>query len=377
MRDLGSPACVPMATHEPSQHTYRVGFVGAGGIAPEHADALALLRGVKVVSVCDLQQQRARNLARQYDIPQTYSSLSNMISNEQLDVVHVLTQPQHHVAAALECMRAGVNVYIEKPMGLSTIDCRLLVDEATASSRTVGVNHQLACSPLIDEIVQAVRTRKFGRINHVSVTYNVGAQNLPVKEVNHYMFSTPQSLLFEYCPHPFSIIRRLLGKPLEVTALASAPARLHNGKTYFGSWTIAAVAERGSAQLFFSAGRGNPEITAWIYGQDATAFVDLKRCTVIFHENSPFPITANLRDGMRNASSIFCQATGRTLVEHLVKLKLKPARLANNFYPPMAAFYGALRTGQPVGENASAGNDVIAYCEMAATKMKIVGQEGN
>lgn len=351
---------------------YRVGLLGAGGIAPEHADALGLLSGVAIVSVCDLQEDKARALAGQYSIPHTYSSLKEMLAVENLDVVHVLTQPQYHVMAAIESLRAGVNVYIEKPMGLTTSDCDLVAAEAKSHGCDVGVNHNMSRCRVIDEIAQAARDRKFGRINHVSVSFCVGVGSLPVREVNHFMFSTPQAFLFEYCPHPFSVICRFLGKPIEVTALSSEPAQLGNGKKYYRSWEISTVSERGTAHLYFSVERGNSEVTVSVYGQDAYALADLKRGTLIFHENSPYPITANLRDGIRNAGRIFRQSSKIYWDDHLVKLKLKPARLLNGFYPGMADFYSALRAGKPVEENASAGRDVIAYCEMAAANMKSV-----
>jgi predicted dehydrogenase len=362
-----------MTTQESHPRSFRVGFVGAGGIAPEHADALRLLDGVNIVSVCDLQEQRAKSLAEQYSIPRTYASLSEMLERENLDAVHVLTPPQYHVAPALECLRAGVNVYIEKPLGLSTSDCKLVVAEAAARGLVAAVNHQLSRHHLIDEIVQAAKDRRFGRIVHVSVNFCVGSYSIPTKEVNHFMFSTPQSLLFEFCPHPFSVIRRLLGKPIAVSALASAGARLENGKPYYRSWEIGAIADRGSAHLFFSVWQGNPEVTLWVYGQDATAFADLNRGTLQFHENSPYPLTARMRDGVRNAGRLFRQSTARYLDEHLVKLKLKPEISMNAFCRPMSAFYSALRTGQPVAEDASAGHDVVAYCEMAAAAMQIQG----
>jgi predicted dehydrogenase len=362
-----------MSTDESCPRTFRVGLAGAGGIAPEHADALRLLDGVEMVSVCDLQSQRAKALAGQYAIPRFYTSLREMLASESLDVVHVLTQPPHHIPIALECLRAGVNVYIEKPMGLSASECKLVVDEAKARGRAAGVNHNMARHPLISEMVQAARERRFGRINHLSIAFCLGAGSLPVKEVNHFMFSTPQAFLFESCAHPFSVMRRFLGKPVEMTALASEPAQLRNGKKFYQLWEIAVVAERGTAHLFFSAGRGNAESTVWVYGQDASALADLKRGTLIFHENSPFPITANLRGGARNAGRIFRQSAGRLMNDYLVKLKLKPARIINGFYPGMAAFYDALRSGSQVEEDASAGQDVIAYCEMAAAQMKTVG----
>ena len=187
------------------------------------------------------------------------------------------------------------------------------------------------------------------------------------------MFSTPQSLVFEYFPHPFSIIRRLLGSPMDVTALSSAPGQLSNGKRYYRSWQISALAERGTAELFFSAGQGNAEVSLWVYGQDACAHADLRRNTVIFHENCPFPLTANLRDGVRNAARLFGRAGGTICSDQLVKLKLKPPRLTNSFYPAFAAYYGALRGAHRAAEDARAGQDVIAYCEMAAANMRVIG----
>jgi predicted dehydrogenase len=357
---------------ESKQSAYRVGFVGAGGIAPEHADALGMLECAEIVSVCDLQEQRAQAFSKKFNIPHAYSSVQEMLAHEQLDVVHMLTQPQHHLNPAFACLRAGVNVYIEKPLSRSTSDCRLLADEALKYGRLAGVNHHLTHSRLIDEIVQATRNRRLGRINHVSVAFCAGAGKLPTREVNHFMFSTPSAILFEYCPHSFSLIRRFLGRAIEVTALASDSKRLSNGNKYYCSWEIAAIAERGTAQLYFSAGQGNDEISISVYGQDASAHADIKRGTLIFHENSPYPITAHLRDSLNNAKRLQKQGISRFLNDYMVKLKLRPARLTNSFYPALANYYSAPRAGNSFSEDALAGHDVVAYCELAAANMKIV-----
>lgn len=350
----------------------RVGFVGAGGIAPEHAEALRLVPGVELVAVCDFDEFRARSLAKEFNIPRVYGSLTAMLENEKLDVVHVLTQPQHHVSVAMECLRGGVNVYVEKPMALSTSDCDTLVREAASRGLTVGVNHQFAHFDPIEKVIALTKDRRFGRLNNVIVTYCVSPTGLPVKETGHYMFSTPQALLFEYCPHPFSIIRRLMGKPIAMTSLASEKTAFANGRTFYRSWEISAVAERGTAQLYFSGGRGNAQFTVDVYGQDASAQIDIFRGTMVLHENIQQPITATLRDGLKSSLSLFKQASQNMLNERMVKLKMKPPSIVNRFYPTMSAFYGALRAGRPIGEDASAGRDVIAYCEMAAANMKSV-----
>jgi predicted dehydrogenase len=352
----------------------RVGFVGAGGIAPGHAEALRLLGDVELVAVCDLQASRAKSLASDYGFRAIYGSLPEMLSQEKLDVVHILTQPQHHVDPAVECLRANCHVYVEKPLGLTTRDCRRLVEESASTRLSVGVNHQLVYDPAITGIVDLLRSCRLGRLNHIWLTFTLSPTDLPVSDMNHFMFAAPGNLVFEYGPHPFSLIRKFVGKPHAVTALASDPASLPNGKTYYRSWQVSTVSELGTAQLSLSLGRGNREITLWAFGQDGCALTDLQRGTLQVHENSAFPLTANFRDVLTNARRTVKQATSRIVDQNLVKTKLKHGKAINAFYPAFRAFYDCLRAGRPVPEDAQAGYDVIDYCERTVGNATMVAE---
>ena len=352
----------------------RVGLVGAGGIAPEHAAALRLLGDVELAAVCDLQASRAQTLAAEWGIGAVYGSLPEMLAAEKLDVVHILTQPQHHVDPAVECLRAGCHVYVEKPLGLTTRDCRRVVDASAATGLSAGVNQQVVWYPGITGIVDLLRECRFGRLNHVWVSFTVNPATLPVNDVQHFMFAAPGNLVYEFAPHPFSVIRKLVGKPHKVTALASDPAFLADGKTYYRAWQISAVSELGTAQLSLSFGRGNREFIVWAFGQDGCALADLQRGTLEVHENSPYPLTADFRDGLRNARRLAGQATSHIVDQNLVKLHLKSSRATNNFYRAFREFYDALRAGRPAPEDAQAGYDVIDYCERTVENPTIVAE---
>ena len=352
----------------------RVGFVGAGGIAPEHADALRLLGDIDLAAVCDLQVSRAEALAAAHAIPGVYSSLQEMLAKEKLDVVHILTQPQHHVDPAIECMRAGCHVYVEKPLGMTTQTCRRLVDEAASTGLTVGVNQQLVWNPGVTKILDLLRSCRFGRLNHVSLSFTVPPASVPTNDIRHFMFATPGNMVFEFGPHPFSIIRKLVGKPHSVTSVASDPATLADGKTYYRSWQVSTVSELGTAQFYFSIGRGIREVTLWVFGQDGSAVADLHRGTVTVHENSAYPLTADFRDGLRNAKAMAKQATARIVEQNLVKLKLRHAGPTNMFYPAFRDFYAALRAGRPAPEGAEQGYDVVDYCERTVANPVIVAE---
>lgn len=352
----------------------RVGLVGAGGIAPEHAAALRLLGDIDLAAVCDLQTSRAKALAGEWGIGAVYGSVPEMLAREKLDVVHILTPPQYHVDPAIECLRAGCHVYVEKPLGLTTADCRRVVDAAAETGLSAGVNQQVIWNPCVTGILDLLRTCRLGRLNHLWLCFTVTPSGLPLNDVNHFMFAAPGNLIYEFAPHPFSVIRKFVGKAHALTSVASDPAWLADGKIYYRSWQITAVSELGTAQVSLSFGRGNREIKLWVFGQDGSALADIQRGTLQVHENSPYPVTADFRDGLRNARRLAGQAASQIADRNLVKLKFKPPRVTNTFYRAFREFYDALRAGRPVPEGAQSGYDVIDYCERTVRDAILVNE---
>ena len=75
----------------------KVGIIGCGGIAQqEHIPGFSRLNNVVLQSVCDKNEELARQTATKYRIPGAYSELSDMLSAEKLDIVSICTPPQIH-----------------------------------------------------------------------------------------------------------------------------------------------------------------------------------------------------------------------------------------------------------------------------------------
>ena len=83
----------------------RVGFVGAGAIAGVHLDAVTRVPGALAVGVTDRDGTRARALASRVRGLRAFPDLGSMLA-AGVDVVHVLTPPQAHAAAAVEAIEA-------------------------------------------------------------------------------------------------------------------------------------------------------------------------------------------------------------------------------------------------------------------------------
>jgi predicted dehydrogenase len=103
-----------------SRPALRAGIIGTGGIAHAHAEAIRSLGGeIELVAVADVDRRRAEEFAARYGVASAHTDSAEMLDSAGLDIVHVCTPPRTHAPLAIQAMRAGVPVLVEKPTVLS------------------------------------------------------------------------------------------------------------------------------------------------------------------------------------------------------------------------------------------------------------------
>src|SRR5437868_12407645 len=100
--------------------SYGLGIIGAGVIAPTHCKAIQAIPNARLVSVCDIDEPKARSLAMRYGIRHTCADPREMLERDDVDVVNVLTWSGVHAEVGMAAARAGKHVICTKP-----IDVRL------------------------------------------------------------------------------------------------------------------------------------------------------------------------------------------------------------------------------------------------------------
>ena len=114
--------------------TLRACVVGCGVISANHITAL-LEENVQIVALCDTKPERAIARAEKYGIsPSIYTSFIEMLDKESTDAVHICTPHYLHVPMAIECLKRNINVFLEKPIGISKEEIDKLI-EAEGESR--------------------------------------------------------------------------------------------------------------------------------------------------------------------------------------------------------------------------------------------------
>ena len=116
--------------------TIKAGIIGCGKVGPFHAAAYQKIENCELCAVYDVQEDRAKAFAEKFGA-KAYTSIEAMVKENGLDVVSVCTPHPVHRQAAVEALRAGANIAIEKPLASSLEDCDAIL-EAAREHNAVG-----------------------------------------------------------------------------------------------------------------------------------------------------------------------------------------------------------------------------------------------
>ena len=106
----------------------KLGVVGCGGIAQlVHIPSLKRIKEVELVAVCDIYGDVAKGVATKYGIEKYYTDYREMFEKEELDGIINTTWPAAHAEVTIEAAKAGINVFVEKPMAVTVEECKEMI----------------------------------------------------------------------------------------------------------------------------------------------------------------------------------------------------------------------------------------------------------
>lgn len=149
-----------------------IGFIGTGGIARGHLASFPGLKEVQPIAVCDVResaQKMAQGILAEKgykDIPST-SNYEDMFMSPSVDVVCIATPDHWHAALAIEAMKAGKDVYVEKPMTLTIEEGKALVKAQQKYGRVLQVGSQQRSSAHFRIAANLVRNGLIGEVKEI------------------------------------------------------------------------------------------------------------------------------------------------------------------------------------------------------------------
>jgi predicted dehydrogenase/nucleoside-diphosphate-sugar epimerase len=202
----------------------RIAFVGTGQMARAHVGALKRVAVAHSIGAAyDNSDTRARSFAAATGVT-PWASLREMLQEYRPNIVHVLTPRGRHFEPALEALRAGAHIYVEKPFAESSAEARSLLDVARLNGLTVCAGHQLLYDPAYQALTQTMR--HLGKV--IQVDSNFAFR--PEPRLSRLALT---NMLADILPHPlYSLMAAMeaagaASEDIQIASLYSGPEDLH------------------------------------------------------------------------------------------------------------------------------------------------------
>ena len=149
----------------------RVAIIGTGGIAPAHIGAYLQFPGrCRVSALVDVYPEKAEKVKNDFKLDaRVYGSHQAVLDDKDITLVSVCVPPYLHAPIAIECMRAGKDVLVEKPMASSLAECDEMIRVAEETGRTLSVVSQNRFRTPILNLKKTLDTGLAGPVVHAQV----------------------------------------------------------------------------------------------------------------------------------------------------------------------------------------------------------------
>jgi predicted dehydrogenase len=147
----------------------RYGLIGCGRISANHLEA-AWNNGLEIAALCDIDPKASANRVASSPFvsglpePRCYTDHRRMLQEEKLDLIAICTPSGTHASLALDCIDAGVNLIIEKPIALSLADADAIIQRSNEQNVKVCACHQNRFNRSIQAIRGALEAGRFGKL---------------------------------------------------------------------------------------------------------------------------------------------------------------------------------------------------------------------
>jgi len=113
----------------------RIGIIGCGTIGSVHAKSYKQVENAEIVAMCDLIPERVKAKAEEFGVAKTYTDYKKLLADPKIDAVSICTPNDMHAPIAIDALKAGKHVMLEKPMTLNQKWAQKILDARDKSGK--------------------------------------------------------------------------------------------------------------------------------------------------------------------------------------------------------------------------------------------------
>jgi len=187
-----------------------VGLIGRGAMGRGHLERLAHDQGFQLIALCEVDKERREQglatteaiyaqakTAGTYKGCTAYVDYRDMLARSDLDAVLIASPDHWHTMQSIDAVRAGKDVYCEKPVSLTMEEGRRLVEEVRAHKRVFQTGTQYRSATPLRTVCQFIREGRLGKVKSVFTLLQ------PINNFMAWRFKGKDAALWRSCGESF------------------------------------------------------------------------------------------------------------------------------------------------------------------------------
>lgn len=210
--------------------TLKIGVIGCGSIAQHrHLPEYAFNENVELVAVCDINEERAIEIAEKYGV-KAYTSYEELLQSGEVEAVSVCTPNYLHAPISIAALNEGIHVLCEKPMATSSEEAQAMIEAAAKSGKKLMIAHNQRFVRSHQKARQLIENGEIGRIYSFRTAFGHGGpEQWSVDGKDSWFFKKDQAFIGamgDLGVHKSDLLRFLLGEEFtEVSAFVETSAK--------------------------------------------------------------------------------------------------------------------------------------------------------
>jgi predicted dehydrogenase len=184
-------------------------IIGAGGIVNTAHLPAYRIAGFEVAGIYDVNREKAKATATQFNLPVVYNSLEDAIRLSPDNVVYDVAVPGAEILNILQQLPARSAVLMQKPMGNDYAAAKEILQLTREKEMIAGVNFQLRYAPYIKVARDLIQKGAIGDLCDMEVHVNV----FTPWHLWNFLFESPRVEILYHSIHYIDLIRSFLGNP--------------------------------------------------------------------------------------------------------------------------------------------------------------------
>ncbi|HRQ53253.1 MAG TPA: Gfo/Idh/MocA family oxidoreductase [Ignavibacteriaceae bacterium] len=141
----------------------KIGIIGLGGVAQlVHLPNLSKISSADLTAVAEVNKNRLLTISDKFNVKEKYINYKEMLEKSNIDAVIIATPTSTHTDIAIDCLNAGKDVLVEKPLARTYTEAKKIVDAAKKNKKKLMVGMNLRYRPDTMLLRSFINTKEIG-----------------------------------------------------------------------------------------------------------------------------------------------------------------------------------------------------------------------